>query len=157
MACIVNNGVLNSDKNDACAVNCTSTAWRIIWSKRCAALNDYFHSLQLSYFLSTTMTECLQSSSMLRPNRLQWVAPTHQPQNHQNRAHTVQANPLRGTLWKDSLCFPSLELTFSLLGTSLSSLWVSAFIGKLCITSHALWFVGVWLYSVYDSVLEALN
>ena len=34
--------------------------------------------------------------------------------------------------------FPSLELTFSLLGTSLSSLWVSAFIGKLCITSHAL-------------------
>ena len=92
-----------SDENGVCTVHCINIT--IIWSKRCALHNGYFHSLQLSYFLSTTMTECLQSSSMLRLNRLQWVAPTHQPQNHQNRAHTVQANPLRRTLWKDSLCF----------------------------------------------------
>ena len=58
----------------------------------------FSHSLQLSSFLSTTMVECLQSSSMLRPNPLQWIASTHQPQNHQNRAHTVKANPLRETL-----------------------------------------------------------
>ena len=102
--CTVNNGTLNSDENGACTVHCISTIWRIILSKRCAALNGYFHYLQLSSFLSTTMAECLQSSSMLRPNCLQWVAPTHQPQNHQIIAHTVQANPLRETLWKDPLC-----------------------------------------------------
>ena len=35
----------------------------------------FLHSLQLSSFLSTTMAECLQSSSMLHPNPLQWIAP----------------------------------------------------------------------------------
>ena len=80
------------------SVHCTSISWRIIWSKRCAALNGSFHSLLLGSFLSTTMAKYLQGSSMRSPNRLQWIALTHQPQNHQNRAHTVQANPLFLTL-----------------------------------------------------------
>ena len=108
-------------------VHCTSISWRTIWSKQCAALNDSFHSLQLSSFLSTTVAECLQGSSMRSLNRLQWVAPTHQPQNHQNRAHTVQANPLFLTLWKDP--FYSSSVAAHLLST-----WdiVAAIVG-LCI------------------------
>ena len=95
-----------SDENGVCTIHCTSIT--IIWSKRYALHNGYFHSLQLSSFLSTTVAECLQSSSMLRPNPLQWIAPTYQPQNHQNRVHTVQENLLRGTLWKDPICSSSV-------------------------------------------------
>ena len=90
-------------------VHCTSISWRIILSKWCATLNGSFHSLLLGSFLLTTVVECLQGYSMRSLNCLQWVAPTHQPQNHQNRAHTVQANPLFLTLWSIGVlmyCFP---------------------------------------------------
>ena len=113
-ACTMKNGALNDpNENGVCTVHCTSIA--TLWSKRCALFNGYFHSLQLSSFFSTTVTECLQSSLMLCLDPLQWIAPTHQPQNHQNRAHMVQANLLRENLWKDPLCssFARAHLLFA--------------------------------------------
>ena len=74
-ACTVKNSELNDlDENSACTIHCISTA--IIWSKRCALLNGYFHSLQLSSFLSTTVAECLQCSVWILFNEL------HLPTNH---------------------------------------------------------------------------
>ena len=108
-----------------CEKQCAQRSW---W-KRCmyCSLHKYdYHlikmvcSVQRLFSFSSTFFFSLnyrgRMSSMLRLNPLQWIAPTHQPQNRQNSAHTVQANPLCGTLWKRSPLFflrsssPSLRL-----------------------------------------------
>ena len=108
-----------------CEKQCAQRSW---W-KRCmyCSLHKYgYHliktvrsvqrlfSFSSAFFFSLNYRD--RMSSMLRLNPLQWIAPTHQPQNRQNSAHTVQANPLCGTLWKRSPLFffrsssPSLRL-----------------------------------------------
>ena len=74
---------------------------------------------------------------MLRPP-LKWIAPTHHtPKNHKNRGNMVTNKP---TLYSS---FARAHLLFA---------WdiVAAIIGlciyKLCLTSHTLWFVGVWFF-----------
>ena len=123
-------------------IHCTSTT---IWSKRCALFNGYFR-IFFSFLLFSQLPWQNVCKAMLRPNPLQWIAPTHQPQNHQNKAHTVIANPLHGTCSPDPLCSSFAQAHFSPLGTPLPPLWVFAFTDKLCLTSHAFWSVGVWLY-----------
>ena len=49
-----------------------------------------FASSSLNYLL-----QCLQCWLVLRSNRLQCFAPTHEPQNHQNREGNVVRNPFR--------------------------------------------------------------
>ena len=59
-------------------------------------LNGYFP--QPALFASSCLNylvQCLQCWLVLRSNRLQCFAPTHEPQNHQNREGNELRNPLR--------------------------------------------------------------
>ena len=81
-------------------VSCVNKTTQLFWSpsKRCTASQRLFsrswkRSLLLP--LSTTLVQCLQCWLVLRLNRLQCFAPTHEPQNHQNRKGKELRNPLR--------------------------------------------------------------
>ena len=59
-------------------------------------LNGYFP--QPALFASSSLNylvQCLQCWLVLHSNRLQCFAPTHEPQNHQNREGNELRNPLR--------------------------------------------------------------
>ena len=82
-------------------------AWRIRSSKRCAVQSKrlFPFSSTFYFFFQLPMAKCFQSPSMLCPNPLQCLSPTHQPQSYQNRAHhLMKANPLCKTKRKDPLC-----------------------------------------------------
>ena len=136
-ACIVKNGALNdlmkmvrvlfitqaqlsSDQNDA------------LYSMTIFIL---FSFLIFSQLLWQNVFKALQCSIRILFNEL------HLPTNHKTiktehtqykQTHYVELSE------KIPSVLPSLELTFSPFRTSLPPLWVSAFTGKLCLTSHAL-------------------
>nr|POF00307.1 hypothetical protein CFP56_33940 [Quercus suber] len=104
------NGAVNFDENFACFVHHKKLG-------ESSDQNDAQFLMTISIlftfllFLSTTVAECLQSPSMLCPNPLQFLAPTHQPQSYQNRAYqSMKTNPLRGTLRKDPLCSTNAQV-----------------------------------------------
>ena len=96
------------------------------------------------FLLSTTVADVFnvlhQCSVLFRINELH--LPTSQKPIKTDKTPTLQTHYAKETHPIPSV-LPSLELTFSPLGTSLPPLWVSAFMGKLCLTSHTLWSVGV--------------
>ena len=72
------------------------------------------------------MRRCLQCTSMLRPLPLQWIAPTHQIRNHQNKGNTMVFPLSRTNTWVP-LCssFTHARLLFA---------WnvVAAIVGERC-------------------------
>ena len=101
-----------------------------------------------SSFSQLLCQRCLHCAWMLRPLPLQWIAPTHQLINHQNRGNTVI--PLSGTDEPDPLCssFAWAHLLFAWDIVAATVARDVAFICKLCLTSHTLWCVGVLHLSV---------
>ena len=96
-----------------------------------------------SSFPQLLCLRCLQYALILRPLPLQWIAPTHQLINHQNRGNTVI--PLSGTNELDPLCSSFAQAHLLSTWDILPPLWVRdvAFIYKLYLTSHTFWCVGV--------------
>ena len=101
-----------------------------------------------SSFPQLLCLRCLQYASILRPLPLQWIVPTHQLINHQNRGNTVI--PLSGTNELDPLCSSFAQAHLLSTWDILPPLWARdvAFIYKLYLTSHTFWCVGVLHLSV---------
>ena len=126
----------------------TNNPWRRAESQtQNTALRPVAIFILQEFLLLTTVADVFnvlhQCSVLFRINELhlptnQKPIKTYETPTLQTR-YTEQTHPIPSIL-------PSLELTFSPLVTLLSPLWVSAFTGKLCLTSHIFWYVGVWLY-----------
>ena len=73
-------------------------------TKRCVGFSSPManFSERCSTFSQLLCQRCLQCVWMLRPLPLQWIAPTHQLINHQNRGNMVI--PLSGTDEPNPLC-----------------------------------------------------
>ena len=82
----------------SCA-SCVNKTTQLFWSasKRCTASTAIFTKLKALFASSSLnyLVQCLQCWLVLRSNRLQRFAPTHEPQNHQNREGKELRNPLR--------------------------------------------------------------
>ena len=90
-----------------CVLFIVQEAWRIRSSKWCVVQSKWLFpfSSPFCFFSQLPVAECFQSPSMLCPNPLQCLSPTHQPQSYQNKAHQLmKANPIHRTKRKDPLC-----------------------------------------------------
>ena len=77
--------------------SCVNKTTQLFWStsKVCTASTTIFTKLRYLLLSLNYLVQCLQCWLVLRSNRLQCFAPTHEPQNHQNREGKELRNPLR--------------------------------------------------------------